>query len=164
MFRFAKVALVLAVALVYSLIIFNSITNYDSNYLFFSHDLVKDVALPGGSSMWGAMDTWVGHTAVYVGIILWQLLILLLCWWGGLRLANALGRSALEFQQAKRLAKVGLTLGLLMWLLAVMSAGNEWSAMWRSRSWNGHEGTFGMFVLFAVALLLLTSSEMPRKA
>ena len=164
MLRFTKVALVVAAALIYSLIIFDSITNFDSNYLFFSHDLLRDVGLPGGQGMWHAMDLQVGHSVVTLGIFLWQFLTLALCWWGALRLANALGRSPGEFQQAKGVAKVGLALGLVMWLIAVLGAGDEWSAMWRSRSWNGHGGTFGMFALFATALMLLAQAEVPRRA
>jgi predicted small integral membrane protein len=164
MLRFTKVALVVAAALIFSLIIFDSLTNFDSNYLFFSHDLVKDVGLPGGQGMWSAMDLQLGHNAVTIGIFLWQFLTLALCWWGALRLANALGRSPGEFQRAKGIAKVGLTLGLLMWLVAIVGTQNEWSAMWRLRSWSGHGGTFAMFVLFAIALMLLAQTEAPRRA
>jgi predicted small integral membrane protein len=161
MFRYVKVTLVLAVAVVYSLIVFNGITGYDSNYLFFSHDLVQDVASAGGQGMWTAWDSLFGHTAIYVAMILWQFLTLILCWWGGLRLANALGRADIDFQHAKGMAEFGLMLGLAMWLLALIRVGDEWSAMWQSKTWNGHEGTFAIFALFGFALLVVTRPEVP---
>ncbi len=47
MLRIAKVALVLVVALFYSLVVFNNVTEYDSNYQFVHHVLMMDTTFPG---------------------------------------------------------------------------------------------------------------------
>ncbi len=159
MLRLVKVVFVVAVALLYSRIVFNNFTDYDSHYLFFSHDLVNDAVFPGSQGMWQALNPWGGRTAVYLATVLWELLIMALCWWGALRLANALGRPATEFHQAQRVAVAGLTLGLAMWILALARVGDQWSMMWQSKSWNGHQGALAMFTFLGIALLVVTRPD-----
>ena len=67
------------------------------------------------------MNSPLMHTAFYVSIIAWETLTMLLCWWGGVRLAQALRGPAPAFHQAKRVSIAALTLGLLMWLVAFLS-------------------------------------------
>ena len=63
---------------------------------------------------------------------------MVLCWWGGLRLAQALrGSAARSPRQA--ISIIGLTLALLMWLVAFLTVGGEWFLMWQSKTWNGQE-------------------------
>ena len=49
MFRAAKIALVFAVAIYYSFVVFNNLTDYDSNYQFVRHTLTMDTTFPGQS-------------------------------------------------------------------------------------------------------------------
>ena len=92
--RVAKVSLVLAVALFYTVVVFNNITDYNSNYQFVRHVLMMDTNTVGNHEMWRAMNSPAWHTAFYVAIILWEALVTFLCWWGGSRLARALSASA----------------------------------------------------------------------
>ncbi len=157
--RIAKVALILAVALFYSLVIFNNVTDYGSNYQFVRHVLMMDTTFPGNHGMWRALTSPGWHTAFYLSVIFWELLTMILCWWGGLRLAKALASPAGEFHQAKRVAIVGLTLGLAMWLVAFLSVGGEWFLMWQSKTWNGQEAAFRMFTVLGIALLLVAQPD-----
>ena len=157
--RLAKVALVFAVALYYSLVVFNNVTDYDSNYQFVRHVLMMDTTFPGNHGMWRALNSPGWHTAFYLSIIFWELLTMILCWWGGLRLAKALARPAAEFHQAKRVAIVGLALGLAMWLVAFLSVGGEWFLMWQSKTWNGQEAAFRMFTVLGIVLLLVAQPD-----
>jgi predicted small integral membrane protein len=156
--RIAKVAIVLAVALLYSLVVFNNVTDYDSNYQFVRHVLMMDTTFPG-HAMWRALNSPGWPTAFYFSIILWELLTMIFCWWGGLRLAKALGRPAGQFHQAKRVAILGLALGLAMWLVAFLSVGGEWFLMWQSKTWNGQEAAFRMFTVLGIALLLVAQPD-----
>ena len=47
--RAAKVLLVFAVAIFYSFVVFNNVTDYDSNYQFVRHVLMMDSTFPGQS-------------------------------------------------------------------------------------------------------------------
>ena len=157
--RLVKVVLVLAVGLYYFLVVFNNLTDYGTNYQFVRHVLTMDSTFPGNHGMWRALDSPAWHTAFYLSIILWEVVTLLLCVWGGLRLAKAVRLSAPQFNQAKRVAIAGLTLGLAMWLLAFLSVGGEWFLMWQSKIWNGQEAAFRMFTILGIVLLASSAAR-----
>ena len=54
--RVAKTLLVLAVAGYYTLVVFDNLTDYDSNYQFVRHVLMMDSTFPGNHGMWRAMN------------------------------------------------------------------------------------------------------------
>jgi predicted small integral membrane protein len=153
--RLAKVALVLAVAFNYSLVFLNNVTNYDTNYQFVKHVLMMDTTFPGNRGLWRALNSPLWHNAFYLSLIGWEAATMVCCAWGGVQMAKAFGRPAGEFHQAKRTAILGLTLGLIMWLVAFLSVGGEWFLMWQSKTWNGQEAAFRMFTVIGIALLLV---------
>ena len=157
--RLSKVALTLAVALFYSIVVFNNVTEYDSNYQFVRHVLMMDTTFPGNHGMWRALHDQGWHTAFYLSIIAWEVLTMIFCWWGGLRLTKSLWGPAREFHQAKWVAIGGLTLGLSMWLVAFLSVGGEWFLMWQSKTWNGQDAAFRMFTVLGIALLLVAQPD-----
>jgi predicted small integral membrane protein len=153
--RGAKIALVFAAALFYSVVVFNNLTDYDSNHQFVRHALMMDSTFPNNHGMWRAMNSSTIHTIFYVSIILWESITMILCWWGALRLARALTTTAATFNQAKRTSVVALTVGLFMWLVAFLTVGAEWFLMWQSKSWNGQEAAFRMFTVMGIILVFL---------
>ena len=84
---------------------------------------------------------------------------MVLCWWGGLRLAKSVRATAAEFHRAKSVAIAALTLSLLMWLVAFLSVGGEWFLMWQSKAWNGQDAAFRMFTVVGIVLLLLAQPD-----
>ncbi len=161
--RTAKVLLVFGVAVFYSLVVFNNTTDYGSNYQFVRHVLMMDGTLPGNRGMWRALNGPAWHTAFYASIIAWETVTMLLCWWGGVRLARALPGSAASFHQAKGIAITALTLALLMWLVAFLSIGGEWFLMWQSKTWNGQDAAFRMFTVVGIVLLFVAQQEMEEQ-
>ncbi|HXX18246.1 MAG TPA: DUF2165 domain-containing protein [Candidatus Acidoferrum sp.] len=159
MLRAAKILLVFGVAIFYTFVVFNNLTDYDSNYQFVRHVLMMDSTFPGNHGMWRAINSPAAHTAFYVSIIAWESLTMVLCWWGGFRLARMFNASAADFQRAKNVAIAGLTLSLLMWLVAFLSVGGEWFLMWQSKTWNGQEAAFRMFTIVGIVLLLVVQRE-----
>jgi predicted small integral membrane protein len=157
--RVIKLALVSAVALYYTLLVFNNITDFDSNYQFVRHVLMMDSTFPGNRGMWRALNQPVWHFAFYIAIITWEFVTMILCWWGGLRMARALRGSAVEFGHAKRFSIIGLTLALLMWLVAFLTVGGEWFLMWQSKMWNGQEVAVRMFTVTGIVLLLVAMPD-----
>jgi predicted small integral membrane protein len=159
MVRAAKIALVFAVAILYAFVVFNNVTDYDSNYQFVRHVLMMDSTFPGNHGMWRAINSPAAHTAFYVSIIAWETLTMLLCWWGAARMMYAVNAYAAEFDRAKGMAIAALTLGLLMWLVAFLGVGGEWFLMWQSNNWNGQESSFRMFTVIGIVLLLVAQRE-----
>ena len=72
---------------------------------------------------------------------------------------RALRKTAAEFNAAKRLPVIGLTLSLLMWLVAFLAVGGEWFLMWQSPTWNGQEAAFRNFVVVGLVLLVLLQPD-----
>jgi len=159
MLRVAKVLLVFGVALYYTLVVFNNTTDYGSNYEFVRHVLMMDSTLPNNHGMWRAINSPGAHTAFYLAIIGWESVTMLLCWWGGFRLAKMLSASRQDFQRAKGVAIAALTLSLLMWLVGFLSIGGEWFLMWQSKIWNGQETAFRLFTIVGIVLLVVAVPE-----
>ncbi len=157
--RIAKIALVGALALYYALVVFNNLTDYDSNFQFVRHVLMMDSTIPGNRGMWRALNQPAWHTFFYVAIIVWEAGIAILCAWGAVRLVRACQGSADGFNRAKNPAVAGLTLALLLWLGAFLIVGSEWFLMWQSKVWNGREPAFHMFLVTGIVLLLVAQPD-----
>jgi predicted small integral membrane protein len=157
--RNCKTFLVFAVALFYTFVVLNNLTDYNSNFQFIRHVLMMDSTFPGNRGMWRALNSPAWHVAFYWSIIAWESATMILLWWGGLRLATSLKKSASQFRQAKDIAFIGLTFSLLLWLVAFLSVGGEWFLMWQSKTWNGQEAAFRMFTVVGIVLLLLLEPD-----
>lgn len=157
--RTAKLLLVAGVALFYTLVVFNNITDFDSNYQFVRHVLMMDSTFPGNRGLWRALRSPAVHLGFYLSIIGWEILTAALLWLGSWRLLRHRRESASSFQSAKGVAVLALTLSLLMWLVAFLSVGGEWFLMWQSHIWNGQDAAFRMFVVVGVVLLILLQPE-----
>jgi predicted small integral membrane protein len=157
--RIVKILLVAGIALFYTLVVFNNLTDFDSNYQFVHHVLSMDSTFPGNRGMWRALPSPALHLAFYLSIIAWEIVTMVLLWWGVTNLLRAARRNVAAFQAAKRVPVMALTLSMLMWLVAFLSVGAEWFLMWQSHTWNGQEAAFRMFTVVGIVLLILLQSE-----
>jgi predicted small integral membrane protein len=161
--RTVKILLVFGVAIFYTLVVLNNITDYNSNYQFVRHVLMMDSTFPGNRGMWRAVNTPLLHTAFYISIIAWETITMILCWWGGIRMARMRRESAAVFQQSKGISIAAMALSLLMWLVAFLAVGGEWFLMWQSRMWNGQDAAFRMFTVIGVVLLLVVQPDVAEQ-
>jgi predicted small integral membrane protein len=157
--RTAKLLLVAGIALFHTLVVFNNLTDFDSNYQFVHHVLLMDSTFPGNHGMWRAIPSPGFHLAFYLSIIMWEFATMVLLWWGSVCLLRGLRMPAAEFHLAKRVSVMALTLSMLMWLVAFLTVGAEWFLMWQSHQWNGQEAAFRMFAVVGIVLLLLLQPE-----
>ena len=162
--RYAKVLLLAGIGLFYTLVVFNNLTDFDSNYQFVRHVLSMDSTFPGNHGMGRALLSPGMHLAFYLGIIAWEVVTAILLWWGVVRLGRALRLSAGAFNAAKRVPVMALTLSLSMWLIAFLSVGAEWFLMWQSRTWNGQEAAFRMFAVVGLVLLIVLQPDVEGQA
>jgi predicted small integral membrane protein len=121
--------------------------------------LSMDSTLPGNRGLWRALPSPAMHLAFYVAIIAWEIVTMILLWWSAANLLRALRRPAAQFNSAKRIPILALTVSLLMWLVAFLSIGAEWFLMWQSHSWNGQEAAFRNFAVVALILIYLVQPE-----
>jgi predicted small integral membrane protein len=157
--RTAKILLVAGIALFYTLVVFNNVTDFNSNYEFVRHVLSMDSTFPGNHGMWRALPSPAFHRVFYGSIIAWEAATMVLLWWAVARLCRAVRRNGAEFNAAKQLAIMALALSMLMWLVAFLDIGAEWFLMWQSRTWNGQEAAFRMFAVVGLVLLILIQPE-----
>ena len=157
--RSAKIILLVGIAFYYTLVVFNNLTDFGTNYMFVHHVLDMDTTIPGNHGMWRALHPiWV-HSVFYVAIILWEAATAFLLWVGVIRLYRARSAAPTTFNSSRRVAIAALTLSLTMWLVAFLAVGGEWFLMWQSHVWNGQQEAFRMFVVVGVILLILMQPE-----
>ena len=156
--RLSKTVMVLAFALYASLVVFNNLTDYNSNFSLVTHVLTMDTTFPDNQGMWRAIHSPLIHHAVYGLIIGIEIVIAGLCWLGGLRLYQNLNEPA-SFNQAKGLAILGLTLGFILWFTGFMTIGGEWFLMWQSETANGQQAAFRLVTIIGITLIYLTQTD-----
>jgi predicted small integral membrane protein len=89
--RVSKAVIVFAIALFYRILVSNNIMDYGSEFV--RRVLMMDSTFPGNHVMWRAVSSPPVHTAFRIGIIAWESVTMLLCWWGGVRLLSRIVRT-----------------------------------------------------------------------
>ncbi len=117
--RVSNAVLVFAIALFYTILVLNNITDYGSNYEFVRHVLMMDSTFPGNHLMWRAVNSPLVHTAFYIGIIAWESVTMLLCWWAGVRLLQSYRAERAQFAAAQNVAVIALTTVGVVFLVVV---------------------------------------------
>jgi len=156
--RLSKCVLVLGVAFFCTLVVFNNLTDYDSNFQFVRHVLQMDSTFPGNKGMWRAINSPGLHHAAYDFVILWEALTAGMAWWGGIRLLRAV-KAAAEFAVAKTQSVIALTMGIVLWFVGFIAVGGEWYLMWQSKTWNGQDAAFRLVVVLGIVLLYVVGPE-----
>src|SRR5689334_8575470 len=156
MMRLAKVAAVRALAAFALLVAYNNVVDYDSNYQFVRHVLSMDTIFPNSVLRSRAINSETIWRAAYALIIAAEALTGFLLALGAVMLLGRWRASAKLFNQAKRWAVAGLTLGFLLWCFGFIVVGGEYFAMWQSNTWNGAEGAF-RFVTMILGVLIFVS-------
>jgi predicted small integral membrane protein len=157
--RRSQAALAAAAAAPLALAAWNNLADYPSNQAFVRHVLSMDTILPGSALVSRAITAPWAHRVFYAGLIAWEWAAAGLCAWGAVRLWKARAADADRHEAAKAPAIAGLTLALLLWLVAFLSVGGEWFAMWQSSQWNGVGAAGRMFGVHGLILLLLRGRD-----
>jgi predicted small integral membrane protein len=157
--RLSKCVLIFGIALFCSLVVFNNLTDYDSNFQFVRHVLQMDSTFPGNKGMWRAINTPWMHVAAYDSIILWESLTTAMAWWGFVRLFRTMKGTAKAFHDAKAQSVAALTMGILLWFVGFIAVGGEWYLMWQSKIWNGQDAAFRLVVVLGIVLLYVAMPE-----
>ena len=150
--------MVLAFALYASLVAFNNLTDYNSNFSLVTHVLMMDTTFSDNQGMWRAIHSPFIHHTVFGFIIGIEIVIAGLCWLGSFRLYQNIKDPA-SFNQAKGLAILGLTLGFSLWFTGFMTIGGEWFLMWQSETANGQQAAFRLVMIIGITLIYLTQAD-----
>jgi predicted small integral membrane protein len=157
--RLSKIA-VTSLSFFYLLVVvFNNLTDPNSNYQFVRHVLGMDTTFPGNALMYRSITTPIAHKAFYAMIIAWEGMSCALIGLGALKLWKARKASAADWKTAKGVATLGLTCGLVLWFFGFATVGGEWFLMWQSRIWNGKETAFFNFTYMCLSLIFLNQAD-----
>lgn len=157
--RLSKIIMCLCLAAFAFMVAFGNITDYASNFAFVQHVLSMDTTFPGNKLMYRAITNeslW--HVAYWL-IILGEALTFLLFLIGAAHLWQARHATGARFNEAKRFAVIGATMGFLVWFFGFMVVGGEWFAMWQSQTWNGQEAAFKFYVAIIGVLVYLNQPD-----
>jgi predicted small integral membrane protein len=157
--RAAKIAIVAAVAAFATLVAFDNITDYGTNFMFVQHVLSMDTIFPSSTIGYRAITSPALHHAAYALIIAAEAGTAALCWIGVLALLRARRAPAHAFNRAKVWAIAGLTLGFLTWQFGFMTVGGEWFGMWMSKQWNGAPSAFRFAVVIVAVLIFVAMRD-----
>lgn len=160
-YRSLKVLLSALVALHISLIAFNNITDYDSNFRFVQGVMSMEDVFSGGTR-WRAWSSDIWHHFAYLIIIAIECAVSVLMWTGTIRQWMEHRGTHSEFELAGRWSVYGLMLGLTLWFGMFLSIGGEWFLMWQSDAWNAQGTAFQLTLLYLSVLLILQRRETRR--
>lgn len=161
--RWTKLFLLAAIALYYTLVVVDNLTDFNSNYQFVQHVLSMDSTFAANKVMGRAIHSPTVYLTFYWTIIVWEFASMVLLWSGVIKLFRVIRQSCVIFNAQKRAAVVGLAVSLLMWLVAFLDVGGEWFMMWQSPVWNGQQQAFRMFAILALVLLLLIQPDLEQQ-
>lgn len=156
--RLSKIILMLSVALLLTVIVFNNLTDYGANYQYIAHVMSMDTIFPDSPLRWRAITATPLHHAAYIGLIATETITAILCWWGTIQLYRS-RQDAKAFNQAKGIAVLGLTVGIFLWFTGFMTIAGEWFAMWQSATWNAQQPAFRFIMLLGFVLIFLTITD-----
>lgn len=158
--RGLKALMVAGVSLYFAVIALGNVTDYDVNYQFVKHVFSMDTTSSDSAVSWRAIHSPLLWQIGYLGIIAWEILTALLTGLGAWRLAACAGSAdGAAVTASRRFASNAIVLGLLLWMVAFGTIGAEWFQMWRSKEWNGLEGSFRNLMTQGLVLLYLNQPE-----
>lgn len=153
-----KTALVAMVAAFFALVAFNNVVDYGTNWAFIPHVLAMDTVFPDSTLKTRAITDPKLAMFAYWAIIGWEIATAIILAVASVRL-TAYCRAPLRFAEAKSLAVLGLTMGLLLYGFGITTIGGEWFAMWQSKVWNGLDSAARFILLNGIVLVILLTPD-----
>ena len=157
--RYAKIVMVLSLAIFCLLVAFTNLTDYSTNFLFVKHVLSMDTTFPGNALMYRSITSPELWSAAFGLIIASQIVAGVLFLAGAICLWQERHASGLAFNGAKGLTIAGALAAFLIWFFGFMVIGGEWFAMWQSQTWNGQDAAFRFYVTALVVLIFVNQAD-----
>ena len=136
----------------------DNIFDYDTSFPYVEHVLSMDTVQEETTLKWRAVHSKSLQHGAFALIIVAELVSGVLCLMSAVQLLRT--RNDLKaFQRKKRLAVIGLSVGLTLFFFGFYVIGAEWFVSWQSERWNSTGPGIQMSVLILLVLLFLTSPE-----
>ncbi|NJL74845.1 MAG: DUF2165 domain-containing protein [Saprospiraceae bacterium] len=142
-----------------SLVIFNNIADYASNFQFVEMVVGMEDTFSLSHNGWRSIKQPFLHHALLIFIILWETLVGICLWFGTYQMFRHQYSTPNAFRASKIWTTNGLALGIVLWFLVFLSVAGEWFLMWQSKTWNAQVNAFLLTICFLLFLLFHQSEE-----
>lgn len=145
--RLVKFLVVFSVALFFTLIAFNNLTDFESNRVYIRQVLTLDT-IHNEAVSWRAIGNPTAHLIVYWCFILWEIATAIVCWIGSIRLLKGM----------KSVAIFGLAMGFLLYMIGFVDVGSEWFYLWQSELKSAQTKAILFSSLLCACMLFVSSN------
>jgi predicted small integral membrane protein len=151
--RLIKILFTCAVGLYMSLVCFNNVFDYSSNFEFVHMVATMEDTFSKQHNSWRSLNSAFFHHLLFVFIIVWEATVAALLVLGAIKMIVSYRATAIVFRNAKKYTAIGLALGVLLWFTVFIAIGGEWFLMWQSKNWNAQNTAFLLTCCFLLFLL-----------
>ncbi len=132
--------------------------DFNSNWLFVQHVLSMDTTFHEPVLMQRAITNPIIQRYAFIA---WEILTALFCRIGYIALLTTIKERNSHFNEAKKIAYIGLFFGFALYMLGFIIIGGEWFSMRQSSTWNGQEkaGLFISLIMFVMIFLANGDTE-----
>lgn len=117
-----QLAMTFSAALMFTLVAFNNVIDYCTNFKFVSTVLSME-SIDSTHIQWRAITSPPLQHAVYLGIIAWEMITALVCWAGAFMML-------LRYAKGQSVAVAGLTMGFVLFMVGFVVIASEWFYLW----------------------------------
>ena len=164
--RIAKIVMVACLALFCLLVVFSSLHDYQTNFLFVKNLMSMETTFPGIKLRYRAITTPELWHATFAIVIFGEALAGLLFLVGAYFFFRVRHAPGAVFDLAKSWTIAGALVAYLVWFSLFMVFAGEWFVMWQSESWNGQEAAFRFYltVMAVLIFVVLPDRDLEAKA
>ena len=154
--RYIKLFMVVSIAIFFSLVAFDNLVDFSSNFPAVQHVLSMDTTFHIPVFMRRAITNTFIQVEAYYFIVTWEVLTAILCWFGCFKLLLNMNANDTQFNRSKMFAFIGLFFGFILYMVGFIIIGSEWLCMWQSSTWNA-QSTAGLFVSLIMFVMIFLS-------
>jgi predicted small integral membrane protein len=151
--RITKILFSSAAGLYISLVCFNNIVDYHSNFAFITMVAKMEDTFSKARNGWRSINDPAIHFLLFVVILICELTVAGLLWLGSFKMFQNRSASLEAFTNAKKYSAAGFSLAVMLWFTVFIAIGGEWFLMWQSKTWNAQPTAFFLTCCFLLFLI-----------
>lgn len=157
--RQISITISLCFACYISLVCFNNLTDYWSNFSFVQNVTGMEGVFAKEKTGWRAIQNPILHHIVYIALILFELSTAAVLFTGSAKMICNYKATSVAVNHSKKWTKTGMTMGFILFFSFFISIAGEWFLMWQQSKWNAQGTAFSLSLLFLAGLLFMNQDE-----
>jgi predicted small integral membrane protein len=157
--RIVKIGFSWMTGIYLSIIVFNNVTDYGSNFLFVQMVTKMEDVFSAPKNNWRSLHVAWLHHVFYLFIILLEAVIAVCLLFGAYKMTQAVNGDGTIFAKAKKWTALGLILSVFLWFFGFLTVAGEWFLMWQSSHWNAQQTAFSLTICFMLFLIFHNQAD-----